>query len=284
VPRQITTFEFKLIGELTIKQFGYLAVCIIVAVLFFFLVPKILYLNYIVAIFFALLGVGFAFVPINERPMDVWLRNFSKRLFSATQYYYRKNNPPPKILLGLQLPPREVLLQHVKAQQSLNEYLQKKPKTTASDNVEQIDKSWQKKQADLSALISTAGPPPAAAVKAAPLAYTPISFNSGQVGQEPVLETTPEKAITEAPPEQSNLAGVVLSASGVPLPNQLVYLKKGVETVRLFKTNTQGRFQNSLPLTAGEYLLEIADPQKKHIFARMKVGSNSNNLRILAQK
>ena len=125
IPRQITTFEFKLIGEMTVKQFGYLAFGIACAAILYFLAPKVLFLNLILAIILAALGFGFAFVPINDRPMDIWLKNMFKRLFSPTQYFYRKNNQPPKILLGLQLPPREVLLQHVKAQQSLNEYLQK---------------------------------------------------------------------------------------------------------------------------------------------------------------
>ena len=128
IPRQITTFEFKLIGELTIKQFGFLAFGVALAALLFFLAPKIFFLNFILAAVPAVLGIGFAFVPVNDRPMDVWLRNLFRRLSSPTQYFYRKHNPPPKILLGLQLPPREVLLQHIKAQQSLNEYLQKNQK------------------------------------------------------------------------------------------------------------------------------------------------------------
>jgi len=272
IPRQITTFEFKLIGELTIKQFGFLASGIGLGALLFFLVPKFIYLNFIVASVPTLLGIGFAFVPINERPMDIWLKNLFKRLFSPTQYFYRKNNRPPKILLGLQLPPREVLLQHIKAQQSLNEYMQKKPKTSNSDNVEQIDVNFKKRQENLQSLFSTSKSNFAKEAVLTTQSYTPISPST--VSKQPVLAAETDES----------LSGVVMSSSGVPLPNRLVYLKKEGETVRLFKTNSQGQFKNSLPLAKGEYLLEILDPQKKHTFARMKVNSQSKNLEILAQK
>ncbi|OGK64773.1 hypothetical protein A2313_04280 [Candidatus Roizmanbacteria bacterium RIFOXYB2_FULL_41_10] len=277
IPRQITTFEFKLIGELTIKQFGFLAFGVALAALLFFLAPKIFFLNFILAAVPAVLGIGFAFVPVNDRPMDVWLRNLFRRLSSPTQYFYRKHNPPPKILLGLQLPPREVLLQHIKAQQSLNEYLQKKPKTGAADNMNQIGQNLAKKQQDLQALMAN---------RTGSVAV-PVSVPEITVATEsnPVNDHTPIQVnqIQQTEP-LTNLSGVVLTPNGIPLANQMVYLKQGAETVRLFKTNAQGQFQNNLPLSQGEYFLEIQDPQKKHDFARMKVNSQTGNLQIFAQK
>lgn len=293
IPRQITTFEFKLIGEMTVKQFGYLAFGIACAAILYFLVPKVLFLNIIIAAIPALLGIGFAFVPINDRPMDVWLKNLFKRLFSPTQYFYRKNNSPPKILLGLQLPPREILLQHVKAQQSLNEYLQKKPKTDARDNVAQIDANVSRKMQELSSLMAGSGSVVSSTVTNSvvasqqPAAYTPVNpLPSPSSAEAPVLPI--ENTETAVPANNldsgSNLSGTVMSSSGIALANQMVYVKKGEETVRLFKTNSQGQFQNNLPLAPGDYLLEITDPQKKHDFARMKVNQASSNLQIFAQK
>lgn len=284
IPRQITTFEFKLIGEMTVKQFGFLAFGIALAVILYFLIPSLLYLNLLLATIPALLGIGFAFVPINDRPMDIWLRNLFKRLFSPTQYYYRKNNKPPKILLGLQLPPREILLQHIKAQQSLNEYLQKKPKTDARDNMEQIDANISKKTQDLQSLMVNSGlslkpttrePAIAANLESSP-GFTPLEA-PGSISEATVLEQL-QPTVAQA----NTLSGTVYSPKGIPLANQMVYVKKGEETVRLFKTNSQGQFQNNLPLAAGDYLLEITDPQKKHDFARMKVSQESSNLQITA--
>lgn len=281
IPRQITSFEFKLIGELTIKQFGYLAFGIASAVLIYFLVPKILFLNVIIACVPAFLGIGFAFVPVNDRPMDIWLRNLFKRLFSPTQYFYRKNNPPPKILLGLQLPPREVLLQHIKAQQSLNEYLQKKPKTGDRDNMVQIGENLDKKKQELQALMSTSNSFSQTVVNQPKpvVSYSPIETT---ISQETASSDSQAEVINNS--NQSVLSGVVTTVNGIPLANQMIYVKQGAETVRLFKTDINGQFRNSLPLSPGEYFLEITDPQKKHDFARMKIDNNSSNLQIVAQK
>lgn len=286
VPRQITTFEFKLIGEMTVKQFGYIAFAAAFAVIIYFLVPNVFFLNLVLAAIPALLGIGFAFVPINDRPMDLWLRNLFKRLFSPTQYYYRKNNPPPKILLGLQLPPREILLQYIKAQQSLNEYLEKKPKVNNQDNVAQLDANFNRKLQVLSSLFISSPSNPALVADTTParptLAYTPVDPLSISTATSVPL---PEPTVTtlESGPALA-LSGIVTTATGVALANQMVYVKQGEETVRLFKTDAQGRFQNNLPLAPGDYFLEVVDPQKKHNFDRMKIDQQSNNLQIMAEK
>jgi len=115
----------------------------------------------------------------------------------------------------------------------------------------------------------------------------PVSVPEITVATEsnPVNDHTPIQVnqIQQTEP-LTNLSGVVLTPNGIPLANQMVYLKQGAETVRLFKTNAQGQFQNNLPLSQGEYFLEIQDPQKKHDFARMKVNSQTGNLQIFAQK
>ena len=40
--------------------------------------------------FFALLGIGFAFVPVEERPMDVWVMSFFKSIYNPTQYVWSR--------------------------------------------------------------------------------------------------------------------------------------------------------------------------------------------------
>src|SRR3989344_5778848 len=83
MPRQITTFEFKLIGFLTLKQFIYLVLFIPLGFIAYKLIAIPL-LNILIAALVAGLGVAFAFVPINDRPLDVWIKNLTKRLTSAT--------------------------------------------------------------------------------------------------------------------------------------------------------------------------------------------------------
>ncbi|HYM65289.1 MAG TPA: PrgI family protein [Candidatus Sulfotelmatobacter sp.] len=89
IPQDITGFEFKLIGDMTLKQFAYLASGGILGWILYSIVPNII----LKLIFFAIpLGIGaaFAFLPIDGRPLDVMIINFFKAVFSPTKYYYLK--------------------------------------------------------------------------------------------------------------------------------------------------------------------------------------------------
>lgn len=92
IPQNVTSFQFKLIGDMTLKQFGYLAggaaFAYIIFVLFGHDYPVI---AFPVSIISVLLGVGFAFLPIQSRPMDHWLMAFLKAVYSPTKRIWQKN-------------------------------------------------------------------------------------------------------------------------------------------------------------------------------------------------
>ncbi len=100
VPQNVTTFQFRLVGDMTLKQFGYLCAGGVLAIISYKL-PLPFFFTWPLAAGFALLGVGFAFVPIEERPMDVWVFSFFKSIYSPTQYIWQKGHAPiiaaPKI-------------------------------------------------------------------------------------------------------------------------------------------------------------------------------------------
>lgn len=115
VPQNVTTFQFRLIGDMTIKQFGYLAagaiggyICYKLPLPFFFTWP--------LAILSVVLGIGLAFVPIEERPMDVWLLSFIKSIYSPTQYLWQKTKPvepqaaTPKATIPAPPPPTQPVM------------------------------------------------------------------------------------------------------------------------------------------------------------------------------
>jgi len=93
VPQNVTTFQFRLIGDMTLKQFGYLCAGGVLAIISYKL-PLPFFFTWPLATAFALLGVGFAFVPIEERPMDVWVFSFFKSIYSPTQYIWQKGHAP----------------------------------------------------------------------------------------------------------------------------------------------------------------------------------------------
>jgi hypothetical protein len=94
VPQNVTTFQFRLIGDMTIKQFGYLAGGAILAYISYRL-PLPFFFTWPLTIVFGLGGVGFAFVPIEERPMDIWVLSFIKSIYSPTQYVWQQQIQPP---------------------------------------------------------------------------------------------------------------------------------------------------------------------------------------------
>lgn len=89
IPQDVTGFQFKLIGNMTVKQFAYLAAGSLLGVMFYYS-PIFILLKLLLVAFFAGLGAAFAFLPIEGRPMDLMVSNFFKDLFSPTQYRYQK--------------------------------------------------------------------------------------------------------------------------------------------------------------------------------------------------
>jgi hypothetical protein len=89
IPQDITGFQFKLIGDMTVKQFAYLAAGVVIGWITFVL-PLPLIVKLPLAGISILLGVGFAFFPIEGRPMDLMISNFVKAIFSPTQFVYQK--------------------------------------------------------------------------------------------------------------------------------------------------------------------------------------------------
>lgn len=93
IPQDITGFQFKLIGEMTIKQFAYLASGVVLGFLVY-LLPISFFITLPFAIFSSLFGIGLAFFPVFGRPMDVMILQFIKALLKPTQFVYQKTGKP----------------------------------------------------------------------------------------------------------------------------------------------------------------------------------------------
>src|SRR3989339_632399 len=94
LPQDISSYRFRLIGDMTIKQFGMLAAGIILAVVFYSS-PIPFFFKYPLSFVFLILGIGSAFVPIHGRPLDQWIIAFIKSIYSPTQYTWKQS--PPEI-------------------------------------------------------------------------------------------------------------------------------------------------------------------------------------------
>lgn len=85
IPQNVTNFEFHLVGDMTLKQFAYLAAGVGFAFLIFTTLstsqPVIAWPIIVIS---SLLGMAFAFLPIQERPLDHWVAAFFRAIFKPT--------------------------------------------------------------------------------------------------------------------------------------------------------------------------------------------------------
>ena len=90
IPQDITGFQFKLIGDMTIKQFAYVAGGVIIGWIIFIFPGVFSFIKIPIGLLVVGFGASLAFLPIEGRPFDTMIVNFFKAVFSPTQYIYVK--------------------------------------------------------------------------------------------------------------------------------------------------------------------------------------------------
>jgi hypothetical protein len=257
IPRQITTFEFKLIGFMTLRQFLYLVVFGPLGFIVYKVVPIPL-INIVFAAVVILIGVALAFFKMNERPLDVMIKNLWKRLNSPTQYTYHKNNPPLYFLKNLYFAsdPHKVLA-HVESQEKLAAYLaQTRPQATTSKQKQQIQTLLKQ--------------PMQSPLK--------VKTQTSTVQTQPSNVSSPPTISPPSGVRQVFLTGIIRNNRQLPLPGILIYVKDQQNTlVRLLKTNPHGVFASYSSLPSGDYIMEIKDPNGGYFFDTMKISITEAN-------
>lgn len=97
IPQDIASYEFRLVGDMTLKQFLQLAGGV-VAGLFFYALPIHSFFRVPLIIFSVFMGILLAFFPVEERPLDIWITNFIKSIFHPTQLIWKKSAQVPPFL------------------------------------------------------------------------------------------------------------------------------------------------------------------------------------------
>lgn len=93
IPQDVTSFQFHLVGDMTLKQFMYLATSSTFAyIVFVFLSPIYPVVAWPIIIISVLSGVALAFLPIGSRPLDHWLLAFLGAIYSPTKRIWKKDN------------------------------------------------------------------------------------------------------------------------------------------------------------------------------------------------
>ncbi len=126
IPQQVLGIEFKLIGDLTLRQFVILALFGAAAFIAFSLPNVTPLIRVPLAAIIVILGIGFGLVPIQDQPMDRWLGYLVKTIFAPTRRVWEKSPKPPTFLTVPTLklaPPTEEEISPEEAHQRLEEYL-----------------------------------------------------------------------------------------------------------------------------------------------------------------
>ena len=98
VPQDITGFQFKLIGDMTVKQFVYLAGGLVIA----FVISRLNIISVIKYPLLAVFGIGgaaLAFLDVGKRPLDRIVLSFFKSVYRETRFIWKKTPQIPDILL-----------------------------------------------------------------------------------------------------------------------------------------------------------------------------------------
>lgn len=96
IPQQISSYQFRLVGDMTLNQFFKVAGgCLIALVFYATNIPG--FLKWPAIIFFVLMGAALAFLPFQERPLETWLASFFRSVYSPTLFFWTRTTFPQKI-------------------------------------------------------------------------------------------------------------------------------------------------------------------------------------------
>lgn len=107
IPQNVTQYQFRLVGDMTLKQFLELASGLVLAYLFF--ASNLIFIfKWPLIILSILFGAALAFFPLEDRPLDQWIRNFISAIYSPTRFTWQKTNKIPRLFLFAAHPPEIV--------------------------------------------------------------------------------------------------------------------------------------------------------------------------------
>ena len=129
IPQDVTGFQFKLVGNMTVRQFAYLASGSITAWIFFSIGISP-FIKLPIAFLSAISGVSLAFLPIEGRPMDTMMLHFIKALYAPNQFFYQKQSGQFTAVIAL--PAKTAPVSSPLSQKDIQAYINKMPKKPRS--------------------------------------------------------------------------------------------------------------------------------------------------------
>jgi len=261
LPQDISSYRFRLIGDMTIKQFASLGVSIVLAIVVYSL-PLPFFFKYPLSFIFIVLGVGMAFIPVQGRSLDVWIIAFIRSIYSPTQYVWKKSKEVSEDM-SLSTGPLIGTQAVSNARIELSTGTTATPPEPITNNPEPITPP-----VSITPVIITPNAPLPESVMTTPASVisTDLSADSTpastpmQATQEPTTNNpeliTPQIAqlpIPFTPTTPNTLVGLTLTPEGKILDGVLVEIQHNGLTSRATKSNKLGQFMFARPLENGLY-------------------------------
>lgn len=292
VPQNISSYEFKLVGDMTLKQFFQLAGGAGIALLFY-ASPLPPLIKWPLVILFGSIGAALAFLPIQERPLSAWIFAFIKAVYSPTIYTFIPNQSEEVFRADAVWAQPEILMPQ--GENKAREYLSLVPQQGAVDGLEQNEKNFLRKISALFQTNHSSAPRPATDSVTPPAPVNLPIVENLTIAQVPtparvVMQVIEEKdglevpqsdrplfgpqetssfssrqatfasqAAPPMPPERPNtVVGQVLTSSGEIVAGAILEIKDTAQKpVRALRTNKVGHFMIVTPLQNGEYQIEV---------------------------
>jgi hypothetical protein len=286
VPQNIASYEFRLIGDMTLKQFAQLAAGTIFG-LIIYAIPIPSFFKWPLIVVFGFLGFAFAFLPINERPLSNWVVSFFKAIFLPTEFVWQKKLRRPEIFEPLAYKTIPVTQAKFAADKSaLNQYLATLPYAETKNPLDQQEESFLKEVTNLFQLahpVFSPIPTPQPMPTRPPV--TPPPSQPTRPIFRPSLEPTqptqpyrpvvlpqkpgrPRKPLVEAklnlqlpipttPTRPNLIVGMVLDNEGKLVEGAILEIRNTQDIpVRALRTSRLGQFMIATPLPNGAYEIE----------------------------
>jgi len=252
IPQQISSYEFKLVGDMTLKQFLKAAVGIVLAIV-------INSTKLIVIVKWPLMllcgggGLLLAFVPFEDRPLEAWIVSFLRRIYSPTIFIYKRGIIKNWLDLDLTKKQNEedlvmgvVGAKEKRIEEKVKIETQEKVEVAKGTEVERED--WRDTKANLN-------------LKSERLEATGTAI----FGSIPMPDI----------PEISNvIVGMATNMEGKIIDGVIIEIQdEHGKPSRVLKTNSLGQFRTTTPLANGRYLI-IAE-KNGHNFDRVNIDLNN---------
>ncbi|MFA6007591.1 MAG: PrgI family protein [Candidatus Shapirobacteria bacterium] len=269
IPQQITSYEFKLVGDMTLKQFLKAAAGIILALLINS--TKLMALiKWPLILLFAGGGLALAFVPYEDRPLDLWLKAFLRSIYNPTVYIFKKKKQEnwldidlSKTVKANEEAAEEERRQAVprKQKEEVKEFIDSLPSVNRKENSKEVSSGVVNSEEIIKEKIKSVEAKPADAKN---LGEAKENADYGKANldlKREKLGATGEAVFGEIPmpdiPELPNLiVGMVMNKDNKIVEGAIVEIQdKEGNPSRVLKTNQLGQFRTLTQLTNGKYLM-----------------------------